>query len=573
MKTISIIFSCFIFGLGIALADPAQSLVRVNTTIQTYKAGLPWEKNTPRQRRGLGCLLAGGKVLTTADMAADAIYLELESSDGTRTVPARVASIDHEANLALLQAEGGSSFLNQLEAAVVSEPVGLGDGLEIYQLENNGMALGTSGEIRSMELLSTFSSGSYFLSYQVKASMQSASSSFTLPAYHDGKLAGILTSYDAKDQICEITSVDIIRAFLKDVKNPPYVGFPSMGLAYTTTEDEHFRHWLGLGEDQGGLYISRILPSGTAKDAGLQKGDVLLAINGQEIDRRGYYQHPEYGALYWTHMVRGTLPVGSEVTMKILRDGKLQELKAELKRPTDPLVPRDMHDQAPPYLIKGGLVFQELSRDYLQAYGKEWTSKAPLGLLDVLNNPQDYEKGRRRVVVLTRVIPTAATIGYERIGGNIVTAVNGEKIAGLPELATAFEKSPSDGIHRIDIDEVPYTLYLDEQLASNADGKFLQGGLPALSRLYDIPKSKEKPVNIVKNEKVAPGEAEKVKDEAPVEEAPPEPEDAETPSSPKEEKTPSTQPEKIPAQPEEVPAQPEKVPAQPEKNPAPADAE
>ena len=55
-----------------ARALEAKGLLRVNTTIQTYSAAQPWELNQPRKRRGLGAMLAGGRVLTTAEMAADA---------------------------------------------------------------------------------------------------------------------------------------------------------------------------------------------------------------------------------------------------------------------------------------------------------------------------------------------------------------------------------------------------------------------------------------------------------------------------------------------------------------------
>ena len=54
---------------------PSDSLVRINSTLQSYKASQPWEKNSPKKRRGLGTLLSGNRVLTTAAMAADAIYL------------------------------------------------------------------------------------------------------------------------------------------------------------------------------------------------------------------------------------------------------------------------------------------------------------------------------------------------------------------------------------------------------------------------------------------------------------------------------------------------------------------
>ena len=50
----------------------------------------------------------------------------------------------------------------------------------------------------------------YFLAYQVKASMQSASSSYTLPVTRNGRLLGILTSYNSKDQISDVIAPEIV---------------------------------------------------------------------------------------------------------------------------------------------------------------------------------------------------------------------------------------------------------------------------------------------------------------------------------------------------------------------------
>ena len=484
MKT-SILLLTLIFGLCGLQANPDESLVRVNSTIQKYSISQPWEKTSPRKRRGLGALLSGNRVITTAEMAADAVYLELESQDRTENIPAKVVAIDYEANLALLAPEKDAGFLAKMKPTALSAPIKLKSALDIYQVEDNGMAIKTSGVVQSVDLLSTFVSDAYFLSYVAKASMQSASSSYTLPAFHGGKLVGILTSYNSKDQLCEITAQEILQAFLKDTADGKYDGFPSIGVGYTTTEDTHFRSWLGLTDEQGGLYLSRVLPGGSADAAGLKKGDVILKIDGQAIDRRGYYKHPEYGTLYWPHLVRGSQPVGKSVPVTIQRDGGQKEIQVTLKRPIDPLLPRHLYDKAPSFLIKGGLIFQELSQGYLRAYGKDWESKAPLNLLDVFNNPADYEEGRRRVVVLTRVIPTEATIGYDRIGGRIVTQVNGKKIAGLPELAKILEEETENGIHTIEIDEMPYKLYLDEKTSDAVDKQFLRS-VPKLSRLYEV---------------------------------------------------------------------------------------
>lgn len=482
MKTL-VVFALVIQGL---LAAPGDSLVRVNSTIQTYSASQPWEKNPPRSRRGLGTLLADERILTTAAMAADAIYLELQSADSTRNIPAKVVAIDYEANLALLAPTGDPGFLSELTATAIAAPSKPGDSLEILQLEENGDSLGTTGTIRAMDLFSTFVEGSFFLGYQVKTSLQTSGNSFTLPAFQGDNLAGIVTRYDSKDQTCDVIATDIISAFLKDASDGDYTGFPSLGVSASPTEDPHFRGWLKLPEDAGGVYLTRILPGGSAGEAGLRKGDVILTVNGFAIDRRGYFKHPDYGTLYWPHLVKGGAATGDVVSLGLLRDGQALETKVTLKKAPDPLVPDYRFDEAPPFLIKGGLVFQELSRPYLQAFGKDWTTRAPLNLLDVLGNPEDYEEGRHRVVVLTRVVATEATIGYDRINSQIVKSANGQPVADLPSLAKALAKAPESGIHLIETDQEPYRLFLDEKLSKMVDAQFLQRGLPTLQRLYEV---------------------------------------------------------------------------------------
>ena len=159
-----------------------------------------------------------------------------------------------------------------------------------------------------------------------------------------------------------------------------------------------------------------------------------------------------------------------------------QTITATLQRPPKPLIPSHIHDRPPAYLVKGGLVFQELSRSYLSAFGKGWDTRGPLNLLDALRNPKDYEENRNRLVFLSRVVATHATVGYDRINNQIVSEVNGHPVKDMATLVEAF-KTPVDGLHQIKIDEVPYVLYLDPQLADQVDEAFKKNGLPELQRL------------------------------------------------------------------------------------------
>jgi hypothetical protein len=58
------------------------SAVRVNVTNQPWDFLRPWGKRAPYSRRAVGAVLAGGRVLVTAELVANATFVEFEAPDG-----------------------------------------------------------------------------------------------------------------------------------------------------------------------------------------------------------------------------------------------------------------------------------------------------------------------------------------------------------------------------------------------------------------------------------------------------------------------------------------------------------
>ncbi len=468
-----------------AAPDLKASVVRINSTQQAWNPWQPWEKNPPNKRRALAAIVAPQRVLTTSELVADNTYLEFESADGTRFTPAKVIAVDYEANLALLGPAGeveGAAFFKKTVPFEITKPPMIGASLQIMQIEDNGVALQTPGTLQSIELSANFLPGQSFLTYMVKASMQSATGSYTLPVLDGNKLVGVLISYNSKDQLCEVTATDIIARFLKDASNGEYKGFPSLGVTIARTEDASFRQWLKLSDDQGGVYIHSVRKETAAETAGVKQGDVLLAVDGQQIDRRGYYQHPHYGSLAWGHLIRGEKSTGDTITLSLWRDGKPLELKATLTRSEDGrrLVPNNTFDKEPNYLVKGGLIFQELTLPILQGFGENWQSRAPLALLDAYENPEKFEGSVDRIVFLSNVIPTPATVGYEHLRSMIVSKVNGQKIKDMKGLIAAFNDNTGD-IHTIEFVDDHLVINLDSATTKNVDAQLLKRGITRLS--------------------------------------------------------------------------------------------
>ena len=467
--------------------DTFHSAVRVNSTSQSWNPAQPWEKNPPTSLRSLGIIVKPGQVLTSAQMVADATYLELELIDGSKTAEAKTIAVDYEANLALLSVKSekdSKGFFASTTPIVLANPPKIDDNLGILQVEDNGTPLMTAGKLQSVEVGASFLTGQSFLGYLVKASMQSAASSFSLPVIYNGKLAGILLSYNNEDQISNVLSVDVIKHFLADASDGDYAGFPSLGISTAETKDPLFREFLKLTPEQGGIYISKVRPGGSADQAGVKNGDVLLAADGFPIDRLGFFKHSNYGSVFWGHLVKGEKSAGEKIKLSILRNGEAVEITATLTRdnPKDVLVPHYQFDRAPNFLVKGGLIFQELNRPLLEAYGEEWTSRAPLNLLDAYENPDKYEEKFDRIIFLSGSIPTPATVGYESLRNLIVKKVNGVEIKDMKSLIEAFKKPNADKLHSIEFLDEDFTVYLDESLSAIVDAALLQRGLNQLSR-------------------------------------------------------------------------------------------
>ena len=342
------------------------SVVRVNVTNQAWDFGKPWGKRPPFTRRAIGAVLPGPRVLVTAELVANASYVELETAEGGQKVAARVEAVDYECNLALLKSED-DAFLQPLAPLEIA-PAKLGDELAIWQLENNGTLLVTRGPITTAEVLRYPIDDSPFLVYRVTARLQFRDTSFPLPAVKDGKLAGLVQRYENNANNADIIPAPVIQHFLKDAAHLPYEGFPRSGMAFSPTRDPQLRRFAGLKDGNGGIYVTDVLPGSPAAAAGLQEGDVVLKIDGQTVDQDGNYNDAEYGKIAISHLLGTRHFHGDTVAFSVQRQGATLELGVKIAhRPVESYtIEPYVIDRAPRFYVLGGLVLQELSRQYLK---------------------------------------------------------------------------------------------------------------------------------------------------------------------------------------------------------------
>lgn len=478
------------FSAGVLRADEAKidaplSVVRVNVTNQSWDFGRPWGKRPPFSRRAIGTVLSGNRVLVTAELVANANFVEFETAEGGQKVPATVEVVDYEANLALLKPDD-AAFLKPLKPLEVA-PAKVGDVLSVWQLESNGSLLVTQATMTTAEVTRYPIDESPLLIYRLTTPLQFRDSSFTLPVVKGGKLAGLVMRYDNNTNNADVLPAPVIEHFLKDAAKPPYKGFPRVGITSSPTRDPQFRRFLGLEGVTGGVYIADVLRDSSAAKGGVEKGDVLLAIDGQAVDQDGNFKDPDYGKIGISHYFSTRHFVGDVVKFTVFRKGEKKDLTVTLGRRAveSYVIEPYVIDRAPKFYVLGGLVLSELSRQYLKEYGADWQKKAPEQFVYFDKQQNElFKDGPKKLVFLNRVIPSDLTVGYEDLTQLIVTKVNDVPLqAGLADLPAALAKS-ENGLIKIEFDGEPGVIYLDAAHAAATEKEFQQKyRLPTLQRI------------------------------------------------------------------------------------------
>ena len=461
------------------------ALVRVNVTGQSYDYFRPWQKKAPFSKRALGAVLSKGRVLVTADLVANQNYVELERAESGEKTAANVQVIDYEANLALLEPVE-KTFLDGITPLEITPDTVVGDRLAAWQLEPTGALLATEGLVTTVQMMPYPIDVGQFLTYRISIPMQYRENSYTVPLVKKNKLAGLLLRYDSRSQLVDAIPAPIITHFLKEAESQNYRGFPSAGFSFFPTRDPQLREFAGEKGKGSGVYVTNVEPGTPAMKAGLQVGDIVTGIGNNEIDQNGNYVDRLYGKIEFTNLLTAHAYAGDVVPFRIERNGKPMQLNVTLEhRDAKDYVSAPYNlDQPPRYFVLGGLIFQELSRQYLKEWGPNWQREAPQRLVYFDHFQSElFAQRNRRIVILSQVLPANSTIGYDDLAYLTVKKVNGKEIKSLDELAEVA-KQPINGFIKIETEEDPKQIELDaSQVAAEAQELQENYGISSLQRL------------------------------------------------------------------------------------------
>jgi hypothetical protein len=373
------------------------------------------------------------------------ILVEAQKLGSDARTPARVALVDQEGPLALVQVDD-PAFWDGLEPLPLAERAPSEGAVTLHRWQRSGLLDSYPGSIRQVRAGRHGLSQTALLTLDIATATDGLGESEVVMA--GGRVAGLLTGRSGDTY--EAIAAPVLSQFLAGSADGRWPGFPRAGLAWEDLTNPALHQLLGLAPGEGGIRVTRVLPYGSVGGV-LRPGDVLLELGGARIDPTGYYEHPTYGRMLFALLFSDGRRPGESLPAKVLRDGERLDLTLPLVRmhPERDKVPPYVFGRGPDYVIAGGLVFQELTKPYLGAWG-DWAHRAPPRLLVALDREaRELTPESRRIVLLSTVVPDAANLGYEELHDLIVAKVNGRPIGGLDDVRAALAR-PEGAFHVVE---------------------------------------------------------------------------------------------------------------------------
>jgi serine protease Do len=356
-----------------------------------------------------------GFILTNNHVIEDATKVEVhfgadENGNGGRTVQATIVGRDPATDLALLKINAGAELpwirLGDSErirkgdwAIAIGHPFTFENTLTVGVISAKGRSLGLSPETSSFENF-----------IQTDAAINFGNSGGPLLNIA-GEVVGINTAIrgGGAQGIGFATPVNTAKTLLPQLKTGKVTrGYLGMSIADVT---EEIREAFDLPEARGAL-VQSVEAGKPADRAGVRNGDVVIEIDGRPIrNNRELIDYISY------------LPVGTEVKITVVREGKRQTLTARTaQRPADGRGEQVEESAAAPVRDKLGMTVQNITPE-----------------LRRLHNLGENVRG-----VIVTDVKNVSPAGEANISeGDVISEVQGQRVTDVESFRAALDRIKS----------------------------------------------------------------------------------------------------------------------------------
>ncbi|POT55883.1 serine endoprotease DegP [Citrobacter amalonaticus] len=335
---------------------------------------------------------AKGYVVTNNHVVDNATVIKVQLSDG-RKFDAKIVGKDPRSDIALIQIQDPKNLtaikLADSDALRVGDyTVAIGNPFGLGETVTSGIvsALGRSG----------LNAQNYENFIQTDAAINRGNSGGALVNLN-GELIGINTAILAPDGgnigIGFAIPSNMVKNLTSQMVEYGQVKRGELGIMGTELNSELAKAM--KVDAQRGAFVSQVMPNSSAAKAGIKAGDVITSLNGKPIS--------SFAAL---RAQVGTMPVGSKISLGLLRDGKQVNVNLELQQSSQTQVDSSS--------IFSGIEGAEMSN-----------------------------KGQDKGVVVNNVKANtpAAQIGLKK--GDVIIGANQQPVKNIAELRKILDSKPS----------------------------------------------------------------------------------------------------------------------------------
>jgi serine protease Do len=386
--------------------DPFHQDSPFDEFFKKFFEGMPEKRRT--NSLGSGFIISkDGYIVTNHHVVAKADEIEATLRGSEESYPAEVVGSDPETDLALLKIDvqrdlpvldfGNSDKLEPGEWVVaIGNPFGLDHTVTAGIISAKGRVIGA---------------GAYDNFLQTDASINPGNSGGPLLNL-DGEVVGINTAIVASGQgIGFAIPSNMAKEVIAQLKEYKKVRRGWLGVTIQDV-DENTAKALGLSEPKGAL-VASIEPGDPAAQAGIQVGDVIIAVNGQSIE----------DARDLTRTI-GQMTPGETIELTVWRESQVKEIQVKLGERSAQMAQREGDGPGPDLAGTLGMQLKPVNEREAKALGLE----TPQGL------------------VVTEVKPGSPAAEAELRPGDVIIKANGDSVEQVAELERIVEASQQKGV-------------------------------------------------------------------------------------------------------------------------------
>ena len=402
-----------------------------------YRA--PWNSGSIGRGVGAGFVIDGHRILTNAHVVSNSRYLTVEREGDPNKYPATVQFVAHDCDLALLQVAAPNFWKNMKPLSLGGIPA-LESTVSAYGYPIGGERMSvTTGIVSRIDFnLYTHSAIDSHLAIQISAQINPGNSGG--PVMQGGKVVGVAFqgySGDIAQGVAYMIPTPVIRGFSRISRMVTTIATSISASPIRSCKIRRSATSSGLKDDDRGVLVGTVIDAGPCGKL-LQTGDVLLSIDGHPIASDAFVEY-EGERVQMPEVVERKFK-GDTVKLDLLRNKQPMTVDIALGTVWPYFMQGHSYDIRPRFVVYGGLLFQPMSLDLLEAY--RISDLRVRHFFDFFVTEQIYRQ-HPEVIILTNILPDPINTYLTPYRSSIVDEINGKKIGTLEDLAQAFEQ-PAD---------------------------------------------------------------------------------------------------------------------------------